>query len=509
MSDGNRQDGLGHLDRLARYFHENLTNEARTYLHTRGITDKTIDEFGIGYDAGLSQLGSALKYCVVFPVRDASGTIRDLAGRLINEDAAGRQGVWRNLLQPPPAMFNESAIADSDEVFLCEGPLDALALVQTGYPAVGVLDTARFQERFVDLLKDKKVFICYDNDEDGRRQRTRTAVELSAAAVHAVYTVSIPEDYNDVSELFADAPARGERPEKTFKEAVGMAIDEGVYSRLPADIKSASAFFHEFLRRNRGQHRPPSTGLDGLDGLLFGGLWEGLYVVAGRPGTGKTALLRQLATEVARQSTPVLFISLETGAYELWAASIARESGVRFADVYSGVADPDTVRKANQTFRSFSGFLWTIEIGSAGDDKNGNLDDLVRTVSREVGKTPIVLIDHYQGEEDQGLRIRNGSRSYTPLELKRLSRDAAIPIVVSHSLFEPASDSASPSGRSGVSQVGFTCDVYIEMEITESSVRGSDPDRDLRSVDVHVTKNRGSRPGATTLELNMATGRFG
>ncbi|MBW1992562.1 MAG: replicative DNA helicase [Deltaproteobacteria bacterium] len=73
------------------------------------------------------------------------------------------------------------------------------------------------------------------------------------------------------------------------------------------------------LEAQRRDSLPPGlqTGFFDLDARI-GGLEPGnLYVVAARPGMGKTALALNIAVNVARSGQPVLFLSLETGNSQL------------------------------------------------------------------------------------------------------------------------------------------------------------------------------------------------
>jgi replicative DNA helicase len=78
------------------------------------------------------------------------------------------------------------------------------------------------------------------------------------------------------------------------------------------------------------------THLPGLDPLLGGLFPAELSFIAGRPGTGKTALALQLARQVARSGKRVLFFSLEMSRIQLWARMACGVMGIAWRDVRSG-----------------------------------------------------------------------------------------------------------------------------------------------------------------------------
>ena len=73
---------------------------------------------------------------------------------------------------------------------------------------------------------------------------------------------------------------------------------------------------------NEGRRKTVKTGFPSLDGILGGFAQGGLYVIAARPGVGKSALGIALADMMARENT-VLYASLEMSADELNARRVA------------------------------------------------------------------------------------------------------------------------------------------------------------------------------------------
>lgn len=73
---------------------------------------------------------------------------------------------------------------------------------------------------------------------------------------------------------------------------------------------------------NEGRRKTVKTGFPSLDGILGGFAQGGLYVIAARPGVGKSALGAAMADMMARENT-VLYASLEMSADELNARRVA------------------------------------------------------------------------------------------------------------------------------------------------------------------------------------------
>ena len=84
------------------------------------------------------------------------------------------------------------------------------------------------------------------------------------------------------------------------------------------------------------------TGLVQLDNLL-GGLTEGLYLLAGPPGMGKTTMALQIAT-AATKDVPVVIATFEHAPANLTLKLLCARAGVNLRDVQRGYADLTKLR---------------------------------------------------------------------------------------------------------------------------------------------------------------------
>ncbi len=119
---------------------------------------------------------------------------------------------------------------------------------------------------------------------------------------------------NDVPQLLANAR---------------NALEQLTDTALPGAAQSPGASLHAFMRYReeieKGRRQTVKTGFSSLDALLGGLAPGGLYILAARPGVGKSALGIALADMLAKD-TQVLYASLEMTAEELNARRVAAVS---------------------------------------------------------------------------------------------------------------------------------------------------------------------------------------
>jgi DNA primase len=141
---------------------------------------------------------------LVVPVFDEHGAVSELYGRKIRDDL--RPGTPAHLYLPGPhrGVFNEPALAASDEIVLCESLIDALTLwcagfrhVMTSYGTEGF--TPDHAEAFA-RHNVRRVLIAYDSDDAGNKAALSFATSSLAEGVEC-FRVRFPQgqDVNDVA----------------------------------------------------------------------------------------------------------------------------------------------------------------------------------------------------------------------------------------------------------------------------------------------------------------------
>lgn len=105
---------------------------------------------------------------------------------------------------------------------------------------------------------------------------------------------------------------------------------EGVTEDLLDPDEAMLAFYaHRERVTQDGASTYVRTGYQDLDKQLGGGMLNsGMYVLAARPGMGKTTLAINIADRVAQTGKRVLFVSLEMEPEQIEAKRLARESGI-------------------------------------------------------------------------------------------------------------------------------------------------------------------------------------
>ena len=270
----------------AKYFYTLLRNpqgaRALQYFQNRGLSAETMQHFGLGYsnkfsddlyqylkkqgyeddllkDSGLVSIdekrGGYDKFWnrAMFPIMDVNNRVIGFGGRVMGE------GEPKYLNSPETIIFDKSRnlyglnfarLSKKNQILLCEGYMDVIALHQAGFDnAVASLGTS-FTPGHANLLKryTKEVYLTFDSDGAGLRAALRAIPILKEAGLTAKVINMSP--HKDPDEFIKALGA--EEYQKRIDAAENSFLFEVRMLQRDFDLKdpdSKTAFFQQVAKK--------------------------------------------------------------------------------------------------------------------------------------------------------------------------------------------------------------------------------------------------------------------
>lgn len=263
-------------------YHSNLKSNKDAYLYfrDRGISDKTINKFQLGYSSyGMSEILNKQGYSDDVITNSGIGKIEDgkykdkifhriMFPIMVNEgDEIKTVGFGGRVMKYPdeknpnaPKYLNTSNTPIFDKsstlyafnfaeksnrkgMVLCEGYMDVISLHQAGFDnAVASLGTAFTRNHALMIKKVKDtVYLCFDSDEAGTKAKLKAIPILKGAGLEVKVLDCSP--YKDPDELIK---AEGNNK---FQQVINNAIDSYVYEveKLKETSEDVRDFENKFV----------------------------------------------------------------------------------------------------------------------------------------------------------------------------------------------------------------------------------------------------------------------
>lgn len=494
------------------------------YPQRRGLSPETIARFGLGYCAEWRHPKAPAKVPtsprLIIPTSKHSYLARDT-----RQDIPEEQKRYSKSKAGSVHVMNLGAIHAADKpIFVVEGEIDALSIIEAGGEAVALGSTSNVG-KLLEAIKGntpaQPLIIALDNDGAGEKAAHELAEGLEGMKI-PFYRINPAGKYKDANEaLVKDRPAL-----VSIVAAVNDAPDLG---ELVKELRrkeyigknSAAAHLQDFINGVAASADTPAirTGLDNLDAVLDGGLFPGLYVLGAISSLGKTSLALQIADSIAGGGQDVLIISLEMARSELMAKSISRHTlqrvmsdggDVRNAKTTRGITtgarysrysntERSLIQAAIRDYAGYAGSVFILEgIGNIGA---AEIRETVRQHREATGKTPVVFVDYLQilaPYNDRATDKQNTDKAV--LELKRLSRDFMTPVIAISSLNrDNYSTKINMAAFKESGAVEYSADVLFGLQYTGAGEKSFDAEaaatKDPREIEIVILKNRNGRKG--------------
>ena len=500
-------------DSLLPYFRECQSHLSETDYHTRrGISEEVAKRYMLGYDPHFKRgTGGKEWQALIIPTGEYSYTARNTAPNA--EDRYRKNGT---------GFLNVKRLYTADKpIFIVEGELDALSIIEVGGEAIGLGSTANINGFINNYLKNQKpahaLLLALDNEDKGQKAEDELASKLDELGI-TYYRVKPYSGHKDANEaLMADREA--------FKEEVDRAEhieEEALEAERDAYLQNSVQYhLNTFLDdiQSKENTRAQTTGFYKLNKSLDGGLYAGLYIIGAITSLGKTTLALQMADNIAKSGKDVLIFSLEMARSELMAKSISRHTllkaldmglGTQYAKTNRGITcwdrwqnysdkERQIIGEALEAYYKYANHLYIHE--GVGDIGTEQIREEIEKHKYYTGQTPVVLVDYLQIIAPHDARLNDKQNTdKAVLELKRTSRDYHTPVIGISSLNragynEPITyESFKESGA-----IEYGSDVLIGLQLKGVGTYGFDVNeakrKEPREIELVVLKNRNGRTG--------------
>ena len=498
------------------YYRECQSHLRETDYHTqRGISDGVANRFMLGYDSQYTKsTGGAVWQALIIPTGYNSYVARN------TDQQADSKSRYRKTGQATPLNWKalQSAI---QPIFIVEGEIDALSIIEVGGEAIGLGSTANIDLFINNYVKKHKptqpLVLALDNDEKGQQATEKLERALEELGL-TTYRHNPAGEYKDANEALI-------KDREAFTQAVAHAerLEEEALEAEREEYAKTSAYSHlqEFINGIAESVNTPATatGFTALDSILDGGLYEGLYILGAITSLGKTTLALQIADQIADSGKDVLIFSLEMARAELMSKSISRltlldvlenngdisnaktnrgiTAGARWTN-YSQT-EKDLIQRAISSYGEYAPHIFIHE--GIGDIGTEYIRETVRKHKLFTGQAPVVLVDYVQILAPHDVRATDKQNTdKAVLELKRISRDYKIP-VIGISSFNRASykEEVSLEAFKESGSLEYGSDVLIGLQLKGAGKKDFNNTeakrKNPREIELVILKNRNGKTG--------------
>ena len=275
----------------------------------------------------------------------------------------------------------------------------------------------------------------------------------------------------------------------------------------------------KIVERQNNPNLGIQTGIADLDEKLMALRPGGLYILAARPGVGKTSFALKLVGNIAGHETSphrALFVSLEVDKVDLLKKLVCAEGGISFSKIENGSLDETEMEMLAGTLAKLKN--WKLDLMDVSDLTVQGLRSVVKRRKLEMGDLDLVVLDY--------LQLLNASRpdmneyekvSEISRVLKVMSRELKIPVLALSQMSRDAEKGAMAAPRApklsdlrGSGSIEQDADAVIFMhrvDANDGQKNEGGPDS-ARKIQIIIAKNRFGPQGMVNMHFFPAKMRF-
>lgn len=245
------------------------------------------------------------------------------------------------------------------------------------------------------------------------------------------------------------------------------------------------------------------TGIPRLDNRI-GGLQEGLSLLAGAPGVGKTTLALQTAGHVSRFA-PVVYVTFENSPLNLATKAICAHGGVNPLDVARGTADLQKLHAGAASWREIAGRIALIE-GTAALTVAQIRATALRAMNRHKSDRCLIIVDYLQLMAKASAELRGMATVRERVEtlgamLRELSTRLRSPVLslASQNRAEGKYSADKGSAELGSLKESGDLEYGADLVLFLTPAQGRQAVAPARAVDLTIAKNRNGDTGRVEL----------
>ncbi len=317
--------------------------------------------------------------------RDAYQVVRMVPKTFRQRHMKGDAWVW-NMEGVERVLYRLPEIMQAEEIVVVEGEKDADNLVALGFCATcNVGGAGKWMNGYTDSLAGKRVVLCGDNDDAGRKHMDMVFESL-AGKVAEVRFVNLPKEFKDVSDWIAatiDPVIRF----KAMRDSAAV-----FYKGIRIPIRHFADLEDHYIRHAQAIDNDGVSLSDWLPGFADAGvrrLLPGeLAIFLAATGVGKTAILSNIAMAARQMRT--IFFELELPATLLFERLVAMRSQMPCVNVEAAYKAGERIGRGVLT-----NFFPNLYVST---ESKFNVETIEQTISRSeliMGQRPqLVLLDY-------------------------------------------------------------------------------------------------------------------